>query len=213
MEKDSKRGSALISAIKSDSVVDLSKEYAECGLDMLIDSDVLKEIPFINTAVGIFSAVGSVRDYIFTEKLIRFLTQFSDLPKSERVTMVDKLNEDDKFSGKAGARIIEIIDRMESENNPELAANFFKSFSREEINFSEFRRVLVSLERIPSFDIPELSAFSTCDISGALKLDQSLLLSFVNAGLGQNNGGFDGGAILPTKLCEIFVTSGKLKTK
>ena len=202
MEKDSKRGSALISAIKSDSVVDLSKEYAECGLDMLIDSDVLKEIPFINTAVGIFSAVGSVRDYIFTEKLIRFLTQFSDLPKSERVTMVDKLNEDDKFSGKAGARIIEIIDRMESENKPEL-----------EINFSEFRRVLVSLERIPSFDIPELSAFSTCDISEALKLDQSLLLSFVNAGLGQNNGGFDGGAILPTKLCEIFVTSGKLKTK
>ena len=69
-----------------------------------------------------------------------------------------------------------------------LAANFFKSFSREEINFSEFRRVLVSLERIPSFDIPELSAFSTCDISEALKLDQSLLLSFVNAGLGQNNG-------------------------
>lgn len=29
MKKDSKRGSALISAIKSDSVVDLSKEYAE----------------------------------------------------------------------------------------------------------------------------------------------------------------------------------------
>ncbi|MEQ9914179.1 hypothetical protein [Pectobacterium polaris] len=74
---------------------------------MLIDSDVLKDIPFINTAVGLFSTVGSARDYIFTEKLIRFLTQFSDLSKSERVAMVDKLNEDDKFTGKAGARIIE----------------------------------------------------------------------------------------------------------
>lgn len=126
MKKDSKRGSALISAIKSESVVDLSKEYAEYGLDMLIDSDVLKDIPFINTAVGVFSAVGSARDYIFTEKLIRFLTTFSDLSKSERVAMVDKLNEDDKFSGKAGARIIEIIDRIESEDKPELAAKFLR---------------------------------------------------------------------------------------
>ncbi|MDH2067269.1 hypothetical protein [Pantoea sp. GD03673] len=211
MEKDSKRGSALISAIKSESVVDLSKEYAECGLDMLIDSDILKDIPFVNTAVGIFSAVGSARDYMFTEKLIRFLTQFSDLSNSERVAMVDKLNEDDKFSGKAGARIIEIIDRMESEDKPELAAKFFKAFASKEINFTEFRRVLVALERIPAFDIPTLAAFSMCDIAESVRMEQSLLLAFVNAGLGKNNGGFDGGAILPTKLCEIFVKAGKLK--
>ncbi|OON38101.1 hypothetical protein BTJ39_19245 [Izhakiella australiensis] len=212
MEKDTKRGSALISAIKSESVVNLSKEYAEYGLDMLIDSDVLKDIPFVNTAVGIFNAVGSVRDYLFTEKLIRFLTQFSELSKSEREAMVDKLNEDDKFTGKAGARIIEIIDRMESEDKPELAANFFKAFACEEISFSEFRRVLVALERIPAFDIPTLAAFSTCDISASVRMEQSLLLAFVNAGLGQNNGRFDGGAILPTALCEIFVKAGKLKS-
>lgn len=212
MEKDSKRGSALINAIKSTSIIDLSKEYAECGLDMLIDSDVLKEIPFINTAVGIFSAVGSARDYIFTEKLIRFLTQFSDLSISDRVAMVDKLNEDDKFSGKAGARIIEIIDRMESKNKPELAAKFFKAFASAEINFSEFRRVLVALERIPAFDIPALAAFSMCDIYESARMEQSLLLAFVNAGLGQNNGGFDGGVIIPTELCKIFIKAGKLKS-
>lgn len=211
MKKDSKRGSALISAIKSESVVDLSKEYAEYGLDMLIDSDVLKDIPFINTAVGVFSAVGSARDYIFTEKLIRFLSTFSDLSKSERVAMVDKLNEDDKFSGKAGAKIIEIIDRIESEDKPELAAKFFKAFASEEIDFSEFRRVLVALERIPAFDIPALAAFSMCEVSESVTMEQSLLLAFVNAGLGQNNGGLDGGAILPTELCETFVRAGKLK--
>lgn len=212
MKKDSKRGSALISAIKSESVVDLSKECAEYGLDMLIDSDVLKDIPFINTVVGVFNAVGSARDYIFTEKLIRFLTAFSDISKHERVAMVDKLNEDDKFSGKAGARIIEIIDRIESEDKPELAAKFFKAFASEEINFPEFRRVLIALERIPAFDIPALAAFSMRDISESVRMEQSLLLSFVNAGLGQNNGATDGGIILPTELCEIFVRAGKLKS-
>ncbi|WP_263597333.1 hypothetical protein [Pseudomonas fluorescens] len=39
-------------------------------------------------------------------------------------------------------------------------------------------------------------------------MDESLLLAFVNAGLGMNNGGFDGGAILPTKLCQLFLTAG-----
>lgn len=212
MGKDTKRGSALINAIKSESVVDLSKEYAEYGLDMLIDSDVLKDIPFINTAVGLFNAVGSARDYILTEKLVRFLTQFSDLSESEREDMVDKLNEGDKFTGKAGGRIIEIIDKMESEDKPELAAKFFKAFAREEINFSEFRRVLGALERIPAFDIPTLANFSICGISESVGMDQSLLIAFVNAGLGENNGGFDGGAILPTEICKIFVKAGKLKT-
>jgi len=193
MGKDTKRGSALISAIKSGSVVDLSKEYAEYGLDMLIDSDALKDIPFINTAVGLVNAVGSARDYIFTEKLVRFLTQFADLAESERADMV------------------EIIERMESEDKPELAAKFFKAFACEEINFFELRRVLVALERIPAFDIPALAKFSLCDTSESLRMDQSLLLAFVNAGLGQNSGGFDGGVILPTELCEIFVKAGRLR--
>ena len=72
--------------------------------------------------------------------------------------------------------------------------------------------MLVALERIPAFDIPALAAFSMCDIYESVRMEQSLLLAFVNAGLGQNNGGLDGGAILPTELCEIFVRAGKLKT-
>ncbi|HFT8727894.1 TPA: hypothetical protein ACGSZS_000031 [Escherichia coli] len=36
--------------------------------------------------------------------------------------MTERLNEDDKFAGKAGARLIEIIDRMESADKPEVAA-------------------------------------------------------------------------------------------
>lgn len=41
-----------------------------------------------------------------------------------------------------------------------------------------------------------------------MKMDESLLLTFVNAGLGKNNGGFDGGVILPTELCHLFVKFG-----
>jgi hypothetical protein len=52
------------------------------------------------------------------------------------------------LQGKAGDRLIEIIDRMESENKPEIAAAFLKAFAFEHIDFITLRRLMVALERI-----------------------------------------------------------------
>lgn len=213
MPKDTKPGSALISAIKSESVVDLGKEYAELGIDALIESNALESIPFVNTVVGLCKAAGHVRDQIFTDKFVRFLTPLSDMPEEERIEMADRLNEDDKFAGKAGARLIEIIDRMESENKPELAANFIKAFARKEVNFDTLRHLLFALERIPAFDIVELALFSSSNGVETRTNGDPLLVGFVGAGLGINNGAIDGGYIVPTQLCRSFVEAGRLKVK
>lgn len=62
MTEDTKRGSALVSALKSDEIVELGKEYAELGVDSLIESNILESIPFVNTVVGLYKATNSVRD-------------------------------------------------------------------------------------------------------------------------------------------------------
>lgn len=209
MTKDTKRGCALVSALKSDVIVDLGKEYAELGIDSLIESNVLESIPFVSTTVGLYKAASSVRDQLFTEKVIRFLIHFSDLSDAERINMTERLNEDDKFAGKAGARLIEIIERMESENKPEVAAEFLKAFAREEIEFNVLRRLLVALERIPSFDIGELAAFTTITPDQPVEMDEAFLGGLVNAGLGKNNGAWKS-VIVPTELCMTFVNAGKL---
>lgn len=209
MAEDTKRGSALVSALKSDVIVELGKEYAELGIDYLIESNTLESIPFVSTAVGLYKAASSVRDQLFTEKVIRFLTHFSDLPDAERINMTERLNEDDKFAGKAGARLIEIIDRIESEDKPEVAAEFLKAFAREEIDFNVLRRLLVALERIPSFDIKELSAFTAIDPDQPVEIDEAFLDGLVNAGLGKSNGAWKS-VIVPTELCMAFVLAGKL---
>lgn len=208
MKKDTQRGSAVINVLRSDSVVTVGKEYLEFGMDTLLESGALKDIPLVNTVVGIFNVVGSVRDQQLATKLLRFLIQLSEVPQNDRITMVEKLNEDEKFADRAGAAIIEILDRMESEKKPELAAKRFAAYARNEISFEELRRILLALERIPSFDIEKLGQFSQANVEDSLKMDESLLLAFVNAGLGQNNGGLSGGAILPTKLCKKFVAIG-----
>lgn len=206
--QDSQRGSAVINALKSDAIVTVNKEYLELGIDSLLESGVLKDIPFVNSVVGVFNVAGSMRDHILATKVLRFLNELADIGKNERMELVEKLNEDDKFAGRAGTALIEILDRLESDKKPELAARCFAAFARMEIGFEELRRVLLALERVPSFDIKKLPAFSETRVEDSLQMEQDLLLAFVAAGLGVNNGGFDGGAIVPTNLCRLFLRIG-----
>ncbi|WP_371199650.1 hypothetical protein [Enterobacter hormaechei] len=106
MAQDSKRGSELVEVIKSDDVTDLFKEYGEIAIDSALESGTLESIPLLNTLVGIFKTVSSVHDRRFTEKLIRFISGFADLDDATRINMANRLNENDKFAGKAGDRLI-----------------------------------------------------------------------------------------------------------
>lgn len=205
---ESKRGEGITSVLRSDSVIGVSKEYLELGVDAVLDSEVLKDVPLVNTVVGIFNVAGTFRDHNLAAKLIRFLNQLSDVKQQDRVEMVERLNEDGKFSGRVGSALIEILDRMESEKKPELAARCFAAYAKKEISFEELRRILLALERVPSFDIEQLAAFSKAMPVDLAQMDEAMLLAYVNAGLGVNNGGFDGGLIVPTKLCQLFIKIG-----
>ena len=201
MAKDNPRGTAVVKVLKSDLAVNI----LETGLDAMLESGALKDIPLVNTIVGICGAADSVRNQLLTTKLLRFIYQLSEISQEDRIKMVEKLNEDEKFSGRVGSFVIEILDRMESEKKPELAAQCFASYARGEISFQELRRILFALERVPSFDINELKEFSKVTIEKSAKMDEFILFGFVNAGLGINDGAWDGGTIIPTSLCKMFV--------
>ncbi len=142
---------------------------------------------------------------MLASKVISFLDRLSELTKEERDTMVDKLNEDGKFAGRVGDAIIEILDRLESERKPGIAARCFAAYARGQIDYIQLRRLLVAIERLPSFDIASVRAFAGLTIKERTTADQYLLISIVNAGFGQNNGGWDGGVIVPTRLCDLFL--------
>lgn len=210
-KKNIGRGEGVVNVLKSDSVEKLGKDYLELGIDTALESGILKDIPFVSSVVGLFNVAGTIKDQILATKIIKFLSQISEITIEERLAMIDRLNEDDKFSGKLGTALIEILDRMESEIKPELSAKCFAAYAKDEISFTELRHMLHALERVPTFEVAALEEFSKADIEDSLKMEEPTLLAFVNAGLGQNNGGYDGGAIIPTKLCKLFVSSGVIK--
>lgn len=204
-------GEGVVNVLKSDSVEKLGQDYLELGLDIALESGALKDIPFVSSVVGLFNVAGTIKDQILATKIIKFLSQISEISTKERAAMINQLNEDDKFSGKLGSALIEILDRMESEVKPELSAKCFAAYAKGTISYTELRHMLHSLERIPTFEISAIEGFSKADTNESIKMEESTLLAFVNAGLGQNNVGYDGGAILPTKLCKLFVSSGVIQ--
>ena len=205
-EQETVRGKSIISAIGSDAV-SMIKEYIEFGVDLALEEGALKDIPIIGSVVGIFSALGSVKDLIFSSKLVRFLNELSEVPLEKRQAMIKKLNADENFAGKTGTALIEILDRMESEIKPELAAKCFAVYAEGDLSFIELRRMLFALEKVPPFEIAKLETLS----EGAnMKMEQATVLSYVNAGLVMNNGGLDGGAFIPTELGALFISSGVL---
>lgn len=203
--KDSGRGMAIVEAIKSESIVSLAKEIVEITADSLIDSEALKQVPMVNIITGVVGFTSSVRDNFLASKLVRFLNGLSEMEQERRSEMIERLNEEDKYRGRVGSALVETLDRMESEKKPELAAKCFVAFAKDEITFEELRRILFALEKIPSFDVEKLGEFIKADFDTLGKMDESLALSFVNAGLGRNNGGFNGGVVVPTGLCNVFV--------
>jgi hypothetical protein len=79
MAKDTKYAHSISSCFKNDELSDLGTDLGEVELDSLLDDGLLKEIPVIKTILAFSGTIGSIRDYLFTEKLIRFLNGFSEL--------------------------------------------------------------------------------------------------------------------------------------
>lgn len=70
-------------------MVTVSKEYLELSFDSLLESGVLKDIPFVNSVVGVFNVAGSVRDLILATKVLRFLNELAEIGKNERTELVE----------------------------------------------------------------------------------------------------------------------------
>ena len=174
-KKETSRGEIVARVVKSESVVSLGKQYVELGIDAALESGALKDIPFVNTVVGLCSSVSHVKDHILATKLVKFLNEFAEVPLYERMIMVDKLNEDDKFAGRAGTALIEILERMESEAKPEITAKCFAAYANEVISYTQLRHMLHALERVPTFEISGIFDFSTAGISESLQMEQTTL--------------------------------------
>lgn len=124
---------SLISTIGNSDLTDLAASGAEIAVDSLLEDDtLLQQIPIIKTLLGISKAVASVRDRLFLEKVIGFLSELSKIPVDKRRDFLNDLSEEER--DKVAQYMILYIERLDSLEKPEMLGKVFAAYLEERID-------------------------------------------------------------------------------
>src|SRR5690242_4726230 len=103
-------GNNIVTVIKDQDLQKVGCDIAEAILDTNLTEGVLKEIPFISTIFGTYSAVASIQDKLFIKKLFSFLYELSSVSQEKRIEQIIKIEDDRKYQTKVGEKLMFIID-------------------------------------------------------------------------------------------------------
>ena len=123
----------LITTLKNDDIESVCKEFSELTIDSFLEEGLCKDIPIINSVVGLARAGFSIRDRLFIEKVIRFINPLGQYSNEDRKIFLENL--DQKELEKATSSIVLYLERMDSLEKPEMLGKVFESYMKGEVTF------------------------------------------------------------------------------
>lgn len=194
--------SSLSETLKNSDLKSIAGDFGEIAIDSLLEDGVLKDIPVIGALQGIYSASRSVSNYLFSKKLIKFISALSELTSQERADVIKKLESNDGYFKKVGETLVLLIERMDDMQKPEMLAIAFRSLAKNKIDIDQFKRLTHAIDRLQVYYIPYLKAFYNREA-----VPDELLPSLFGAGLVGLDVGIDD---IPTefgrnKLGKLFI--------
>lgn len=112
-------------------------DYAETLLDFCVESEVIKAIPLVSTGVGAFKAYFQYREGKFKEKVKSFVDAIGEMSASDWQSFAESLEKDgkkDQFINE----LLEIIEKVESEQKSKILGGAFRRLVKQEIEYGQF---------------------------------------------------------------------------
>ena len=136
-------------------VAECLSEYAEIGLDAVLEDEVLKEVPFLGTVVSVFKIGNTIRERSHLKKLILFLDTIDKeiLDKEKYQFYREKIQDNLTFREKEIEYIILLLDRLFEENKAKNVGRLYLSYLDKVITWREFQSITSLLDRIIPQDI------------------------------------------------------------
>ena len=105
-------------------------ELAEIGLDSIMDEGILKEIPFLSTAISLYKIGTSLKERHNLKKLAAFLDEVNKGITSEekRQEYQQKFRTRDKFRNQEMEYLLVLIDRYINYEKPKMLAKLYLSY-------------------------------------------------------------------------------------
>jgi len=137
---------------------DLIENYAELGIDLLIDNDILKEIPIVNTLMGSAKVIKTIYDRNCIKNLIQFINEINTggIDKKKLNNYQNELFSNPKKAENELGRVLLIISsNIDSEKNI-MIGRLFKAYVNFELSWDEFCELTEVVRRLFIQDIPLL---------------------------------------------------------
>lgn len=124
--------------LKSSGLKDVTMDIVEKVLDSQISSDVLKEIPIVNTLVGLRNVYVTYTDRMFIKKAMSVLLELDDVNWSQRIELTHELDDEDSSGTE---KILMAIDRLETISKCKVFGRLCKLKALNRIDAEEFSRL------------------------------------------------------------------------
>lgn len=147
---------SLSETLRGSDLVPLSAELAEAALDGVLEDGALKDLPVVGSLLALWNTGRSVRDMLFTRKLMAFLAGVENVSPEDRAAVLTKIAKNPEA---AGELLLLALERMDSMEKPELLARTFVLLAEGTITVSDFHALRVVIDMINLADLPEVVKF------------------------------------------------------
>ncbi len=186
--------------------LDLGKDYAEIGLDELLEEGILKEIPVVKTLVAIVKTGVAVKQRFFIKKFLVFLKESkSGDPNSEAAKEFEEKFENDKsFRNKVTEQVLIFIEDLDSLNKSRILAHLFRAYLAKEIDWKRFISLVSCMKTLQEATFYYLEVLSRAEFNFGLGTGRKI--SEVGKLLREKHSSFDQSSM--NELEALFMASG-----
>jgi len=147
MTELSKLSNSLEETLKNSDLQNVTIGLAEVVLDNLLNDEIAKDIPIINTILGLWKTSIEIKDRLFLKKIIYFISGLSNTPINKRKQMVDEINNSGQYRTRVGEKLLYIIDKCEDHEKSQIIARLFAAFIEQKLRYKEFLRSASIVDR------------------------------------------------------------------
>jgi hypothetical protein len=126
-----------VSVVKSTSEKFPLADYAEILLDSCVESEALKEIPFVSTGMAIFKTFLQYKEGKFKKKVEAFVGSVGEMSSEEWGAFSVSLEREGKRENFIN-ELLEIIEKVSSEEKAKIIGGVFRRLVKEEIEYGVF---------------------------------------------------------------------------
>lgn len=176
-------------------------EAGDLSLERL--TDVADGIPVLKWITAAGKTALSIRDYLFVRKLVAFLADLKVLPPEDRANLIERLDQEPAFAGRASEALITVLDRVESTLKAKWLAKALLAYATEQITARELMRLNAVVERVLVCDVEGIVAILEKQETER-KTDDDSAQSALLAGLAAATHGYGLGGLVPTPIYRTF---------